>query len=116
MVNGKKGKVIDVVLDEDSQIYHGCDNIYIIDKPAAAILFKMLGDLRYNPIETLPKDVVPIFPTQSSVSYTYKGQINRFTKTQSPIAPVFAITHYRSQGRTFDKVGIDIETTRNRNT
>jgi ATP-dependent exoDNAse (exonuclease V) alpha subunit len=31
---------------------------------------------------------------------------------QVPCAPAFAITHYRSQGRTFENVIVDLETTR----
>lgn len=31
------------------------------------------------------------------------------------MAPAFAITHYKSQGRTFDRVAINFETTRNGN-
>jgi hypothetical protein len=63
----------------------------------------------------LEKDVIPIFPTSTSIKHTLTigtSQIKSFTRSQCPLVPAYCYTDYKSQGRSLDKAVVDLASAR----
>ncbi|KAF8437026.1 hypothetical protein BDZ91DRAFT_687651, partial [Kalaharituber pfeilii] len=125
LVNGKEGIAMDIVLDECSSVYalnqsnidlpeilQGQD-IWIVDRPPKC-LFVQVQDARFKPLSGLSEGLVPVYPQTFTVHMP--DQLNKREKVkvrrfQIPCCPGFAITDYKAQGRTFDNILVDLEST-----
>ena len=124
IVNGKEGTAIDAVIDPLSQVYRlDCHNqhsewnqIWIIDRPPKCLFIKV-NNPKFSILNGLSNGVLPLFPTTFSIDVPLNILPNQKSNTkttsirrrQIPCSPAFAITDYRSQGRTFNEVILDFE-------
>jgi hypothetical protein len=62
-------------------------------------------------IPNLINGLVPIFPLEKSFPFSVKGLGNTFsiTRVQFPLTPAFCLTANKAQGKTFDKVIVDLQ-------
>lgn len=115
LVNGKEGVAVNVVIDPTSSVTHIAQDVWVVSRPPRAILISFPGDMRHKPIEDFEANVLPIFP--QPVGHVEikdsKGIKVAVARTQVPVTPAFAITDYKCQGRTFERIAVDFETTRN---
>lgn len=72
--NGKEGKAFGFVVDSGSKIYkiesQGRCDFYIVDRPPASLLIQVANP-KHEPLEGLPPDVFPIYPTNVSGYITF---------------------------------------------
>src|SRR5271156_5687132 len=75
----------------------------LCDSPPLFILTKH-NWIRAPSISGLDQDITPLFPIES------RSEVDgvAFSRIQVPIAPGFAITDFKSQGRLVDKAIVDI--------
>ena len=86
--------------------------IWIIDSP---LLIKVVNH-KFAPIGNLPPGFMPLFPTSFAIEVPVPeplasliGKDIRMRWRQVPYCAAFAITDYKSQGRTFSNVILDLE-------
>lgn len=109
LVNGTVGRAHSVLLNPQSRVRNVSGNVWLVDKPPQVVLVKMDGETRHNPVDFMPEpDVLLVF--SENVGRVSVGSV-RVPRTQVPMSPAFAITDYKCQGRTFDRVAIDFEGT-----
>lgn len=66
-------------------------------------------------IDGLEADIVPIFPVITRVEHglcTTQLQNKAFSRRQVPLVPAYVYTDYKSQGRTLERVIVDLATAR----
>ncbi|KAI0037271.1 hypothetical protein FA95DRAFT_1463808, partial [Auriscalpium vulgare] len=92
VVNGSEGTVVKISYreGEDGERSATCAYVHIPDCG-----MNMVG---------LPQDVVPIFPVKTI--FEFEG--HRIRRQQLPVLPAYAYTDYKSQGRSLDKVIVDL--------
>ncbi|KZV62854.1 hypothetical protein PENSPDRAFT_590744 [Peniophora sp. CONT] len=99
-VNGREGVLLAVTHQEDE---HG--DLYAV---CAYVHIEGCG----MKLEGLPADVVPIYPVRHTFQYKVgRGKDARHvsvSREQLPILPAYAYTDYKSQGRSLDRVIVDI--------
>jgi hypothetical protein len=112
IVNGKEGIAAGVSFDPTSDIIYISKNVYIISKPPTCV-YVGIKDAKFKQLEGLEENVIPIFKKGMKVTISSRESgMCKVSRTQVPCSPAFAITHYKAQGRTFDKTNADIEVTK----
>ena len=113
---GKEDIAFGFVTDPASKVYeiesHGHCKFYIVDRPPSSLLVQV-NEPKHGSLEGLPPDVFPIYPSMSRVTLPAKGRARPdvgFRRIQVPCTSGFAITDYRSQGRTYEKISVDFTT------
>ena len=89
--------------------------IWIIDSPPKCLLIKVANH-KFTPIGNLPPGYMPLFPTSFAIEVPVPeplasliGKDIRMRRRQVPCCAAFAITDYKSQGRTFSNIILDLE-------
>ena len=121
LVNGKEGNAIDAVLDSSSKVYQLPVNnaslkdscIWIIDRPPKCLLVK-ISDPKFSQLDGLPEGILPLFPSTFKIEVSIlqdlsPRQTTAIRRHQISCSAAFAITDYRSQSRTFNRVMLDFE-------
>ena len=121
LVNGKVGNAIDAVLDPSSKVCQLPLNntslkdscIWIIDRPPKCLLVKVT-DPKFSQLDGFPQGILPLFPSTFKIEVLVlqdlsPRQTTVIRRRQIPCSAAFAITDYRSQGRTFNQVILDFE-------
>ncbi|EAU80232.1 ATP-dependent DNA helicase PIF1 [Coprinopsis cinerea okayama7 len=106
VVNGAEGEVVDIVYSWESLA-----GVKI--RVANAVYVKITGSNLKLP--GFHPDVVPLCPRPVSVQLPLVlegGAIKGFRRRQVPIVPAYSYTDYKSQGRSLDRVIVDLETAR----
>ena len=141
--NGKEATTVDFALDKSANVYLFGENtvgeyfqtmvlwcpnaplagtIWIIDSPPKFLLVKVANH-KFALVGSLAPGQMPLFPTSFSIdvhvpealaSATGKG--NSMCRRQISCCTPFVITDYRSQGRTFSNVILDLEPPNSRGT
>ncbi|KAF8215295.1 hypothetical protein K438DRAFT_1561929 [Mycena galopus ATCC 62051] len=97
VVNGAEGILREIHYSTDSKGRRSVDCAYVEVKGAGVNL------------HPLGKDVVPIFPVSSSFKYEpQSGSVYKIARTQLPLVPAYAFTDYKSQGRSLERVIVDL--------
>ncbi|KAJ2916205.1 hypothetical protein MD484_g4202, partial [Candolleomyces efflorescens] len=103
-VNGAEGTVTKICYSEGQDGIRYAEVVYVhIPK----------SGLR---VSGLAKDVVPIVPTSTSIQHILtigSYQMKSFTRRQCPLVPAYCYTDYKSQGRSLEKVVVDLASARN---
>ncbi|KZV66485.1 hypothetical protein PENSPDRAFT_677021 [Peniophora sp. CONT] len=100
-VNGSEGTLLHVELRKDE---HGHD--------IGVCAYVHVPKSGMN-LEGLPRNVVPIYPVPKSYTYAVRkpdrtmGHVS-ISRLQLPIVPSYSYTDYKSQGRSLDRVVVDI--------
>jgi ATP-dependent exoDNAse (exonuclease V) alpha subunit len=110
LVNGKEGTTVGVIFDPTSEIVPIAKNVYLVSLPPIAVIIK-LEAARFKPLRGLELGMVPIFRKSMKVFLGKAGK-TQVQRVQVPLTPAYAITEYRSQGRTFENLVLDLETRR----
>jgi len=73
-----------------------------------------IENAKFEQLDGLDRNVIPILRQSMSVHVSRRKGKKSFVigRRQVPCSPSFAITHYRAQGRTFQKVILDLEVDR----
>jgi len=110
IVNGKEPIGVYVVIGESAKVYSVGHNVWIVDSPPKCLLVQ-IQDPKFTPMQGLPEGVLPISPPSFGVQVPIPSMTSNQQKRisirrrQLPCCAGFAITDYRSQGRTFnDKI------------
>ena len=95
--------------DPTSDVIHIRENIYLITKPPTCVYMR-IKDTKFKQLDGLDENVIPI-PKQGMKVSVIGGKFGtcKVKRIQVPCCPAFAITHYKAQGYTFDKIMVDIE-------
>lgn len=117
MVNGKEGIAKKAYFNPLARMIKFTATTFIVDKPPSCVVVEFDNQKVLH--EPLTEDgfignQFPIFPINVGI-VKKKGESPKCQRTQIPLTPAFAITDYKAQGRTYNKVAIDFETTRNGN-
>src|SRR6266480_4037294 len=64
---------------------------------------------KFKQLDGLDENVIPVPKQAMKVSVRRGLGACSVGRTQAPCCPAFAITYYKAQGRTFDKINVDIE-------
>ncbi|KAI0056635.1 hypothetical protein BV25DRAFT_1813624 [Artomyces pyxidatus] len=97
IVNGAEGYVDEVDYETDDEGVKHAKCVYVRFDDCGLAL------------PGLPSDVVPIYPI--SKTFKYQGRDRRtfnITRLQIPLLPAYAYTDYKSQGRSLDRVVVDV--------
>ena len=122
IVNGKEGIATDIIMEPSSKVYRLIEGletdenreIWIIDQPPKCLLVE-IKDSKFSNLSGLAKNILPLFPTTFGIDITSNdnaasnSQKLPMRRRQIQCCAGFAITDYRSQGRTFNRVVIDLE-------
>ena len=122
IVNGKEGIATDIIMEPSSKVYRLVEGletdenreIWIIDQQPKCLLVG-IKDSKFSNLSGLAKNILPLFPTTFGIDITSNdnaasnSQKLPMRRRQIPCCAGFAITDYRSQGRTFNRVVIDLE-------
>jgi hypothetical protein len=112
IVNGRHGTACRVRLDRKSKTVAIGPNVVVVDRPPAAVVVVIHGDIPIVPIEGFRRNEVPILPrcvgSKKSRNRNGSGSVTVY-RTQVPLSPAFAITSHKCQGRTYSRVAIDFE-------
>lgn len=96
-VNGAEGVVQHIKWDDmaDGTKIATCVYVHV---PGSGLNFK-----------DIPIDVVPVFPTKTSVDYIAPDKRKfSFSRWQIPLLPAYAYTDYKAQGRSLETVIVDL--------
>jgi hypothetical protein len=104
IVNGREGKVRDIIYDD----VPGCPRrLKVVHVHIAGCGMQVAG---------LDLDVVPVFPTSTSISLrkstASKLGLKTFTRKQVPVVPAYSYTDYKAQGRTLATAIVDLASSR----
>lgn len=114
VANGSRGRIIDVVLDEEEPAFEGDRSEVDLHFMPAFLLIKM-DRTRADTLPGLPTGVLPLEPmSKSFVVNLLNGQAQRVKRTQLPLTVAYAFTDMRSQGQTIPHVVVDIGTPPNK--
>ena len=88
-------------------------NVHIVSLPPACVYVE-IENAKFEQLDGLDRNVIPILRQSMSVHVSRRKGKKSFVigRRQVPCSPSFAITHYRAQGRTFQKVILDLEVDR----
>ena len=91
---------------------HGGNNIYVVSQPPLCVYVEIERS-RFEQLRGLGKNIFPVTPKKMAMMVKLRNghtgnEPTSIRRTQVPCCPAFAITHFRSQGRTFDKVVLDL--------
>lgn len=109
LVNGARVQLIKICYEDSIQRK---DNLYYFNKMPKYVLIKLINDTNVNQniFNGLDSHVYPLFPIQKT--FQFKPQclsINMSVqRTQFPLTLCFGITAFKVQGKTLDKVVIDL--------
>ncbi|PPQ76166.1 hypothetical protein CVT26_009225 [Gymnopilus dilepis] len=104
IVNGTEGEIRSIYFEDgaDGRSYAVVAYVYV---PGSGFDLPGLGP-----------DVVPVFPTRVHIKRKDLSglgiQARSFTRSQLPLVPAYAYTDFKSQGRTLDRVIVDLVTAR----
>jgi len=100
VVNGSEGILIEIKYEE------------VRGRRFATVAYVQIKGCNINAPGESDPDVVPIFPSNSSVGCSHiihPGLTNMsFRRTQLPLVPTYAYTDYKSQGRTLERIIVDL--------
>jgi len=116
IVNGSEGVVVDIKYEEeDGRRYAVVAFVYVegcgISVPNLELSYSLSTEDRAR----LLPDIVPIFTSGSSIKCDHINHPDlggSFNRRQLPLVPAYAFTDYKSQGRTFDRVIVDLDSAR----
>ncbi|KAJ7135579.1 hypothetical protein C8R44DRAFT_609539 [Mycena epipterygia] len=105
VVNGAEGVVHEVKYTLDPRGHR-----------VAAVVFVYIAGSGIR-IEDVKNDVVPLFPQTLRIEYKVRGENGTtttrvFSRKQIPIIPAYVYTDFKSQGRTLERVIVDLATAR----
>ncbi|KAF5338632.1 hypothetical protein D9611_012774 [Ephemerocybe angulata] len=102
IVNGSEGVITNIVHSTDDSGRRYAEAVYI----------KLAGAKRNAIIAPgVQPGIVPIFPTNTYIPYTVRlGRTvaKSFSRRQIPLIPAYSYTDYKSQGRTLQRVVVDL--------
>ena len=103
IVNGSEGVVYGIKYEEKGGIRYAV--VVYVHIPGCGVRAR-----------DLPDDVVPIFPVATHIDFkwlqTTSVPAKGFTRKQIPLVPAYVYTDFKSQGRTLEKVIVDLATAR----
>jgi len=101
VVNGTEGVVEKIQYDEDAD-----------GRRYAAVVYIYIEGSDIH-LDGLPIGVVPIFPVSKRIPYAKLAEfglkVKSFVRSQVLLIPAYAYTDFKSQGRTLEKVRVDIQ-------
>ncbi|KJZ68494.1 hypothetical protein HIM_12113 [Hirsutella minnesotensis 3608] len=110
VVNGAEFTAVDVILDPNHPGYHLADDVIIHFGPPLGILLQS-EETKTLAIPSLPVGTVLIRPmshTLDSTNSHFKFLSARCTRRGLPVVPAFVLTDYKSQGKTFVEVLLEL--------
>ena len=112
IVNGKEGRAVGVTLDPLADVVHVGNNIYVVSQPLLCVYME-IEHSQFEQLRGLGENIFPITPQKMAITMKQRNghtgnEPISISRTQVPCCPAFAITHFRSQGRTFYKVVLDL--------
>ena len=112
IVNGKEGRAVGVTLDPLADVVHVGNNIYVVSQPPLCVYME-IEHSRFEQLRGLGENIFPVTPQKMAITMKQRNghtgnEPISISRTQVPCCPAFAITHFRSQGRTFYKVVLDL--------
>ena len=107
LANGSAFIAMDVLPDPLSEQIELPDGIVIHSKPPICLLI-MSESTKSIQLPGLDIGVVPLLPISEPI--VRQGRFSSTWRTGLPCTPSFAITDYKSQSQTFDKLCLDIDT------
>ncbi|KAJ6436236.1 CFEM domain-containing protein [Purpureocillium lavendulum] len=110
VVNGAEYTAVDVVLDPNHPGYHLADDVTIHFGPPLGIILQS-QETKTLAIPSLPAGTILIRPMSHTLDST-NSQASflpaRCTRRGLPVAPAFALTDYKAQGKTFAEVLLEL--------
>ena len=91
---------------------HGENNIYVVSQPPLCIYVKIERS-QFEQLRGLGKNIFLVTPKKMAMMVKLRNghtgnEPTSIRRTQVPCCSAFTIMHFRSQGRTFDKVVLDL--------
>jgi PIF1-like helicase len=106
VVNGSVFTAIDVLLDPLSERFELSDGVVIHSMPPTSLLITSPNTQSIQ-LPGLDRGIIPLLPISEPV--TRKRRPSFTWRTALPCTPAFAITDYKSQSQSFDKICVDID-------
>jgi len=116
IVNGTEGVIVDIKYEEeDGRRYAVVAFVYVEGCGISVPNLELGYPLSPEDKARLLPDVVPIFPTGTSLKCDHINHPDlggSFSRRQLPLVPAYAFTDYKSQGRTFERAIVDLDSAR----
>ena len=106
LANGSRSVITDIILHPNECAVPDADNKVYLQHPPAAVLFLPHSGSKVQ-IPSLPKGVIPIFPSRNTFSLEGKCQIT-VHREQLAVTAAYAFTDYKAQGQTMECVIVDL--------
>jgi hypothetical protein len=97
VVNGVRGKIVDIVLEEDEQIQAG-ESVVTLRLEMAASTY-VLDHTKVRTLTGLPAGMIPIAPMLRTYMLTDVAGIKKSTKWQLPITGAYGFTDFRPRDK-----------------
>ncbi|KJZ68102.1 hypothetical protein HIM_12507 [Hirsutella minnesotensis 3608] len=110
VVNGAEFTAVDIILDPNHPGYHLADDVTIHFGPPLGILLQS-EETKTLAIPSLPPGTVVVRPMSQTLDSTnphFRFLSARCTRRGLPLAPAFVLTDYKSQGKTFVQVLLEL--------